>query len=70
MELPWETCKQELVTPDLDAARSWYQRAAEAGHVNTMNCLGDLYARLTEPPDLPAARRWYERAARPGTGAH
>ena len=55
------------MTPDLDAARSWYQRAAEAGHVNAMNCLGDLYARLTEPPDL---RRWYERAARPGTGAH
>jgi TPR repeat protein len=49
--------------PDLDAARHWYERAADAGNSDAMKDLGYLYAWLMEPPDLDAACHWYERAA-------
>jgi hypothetical protein len=52
--------------PDLDAARRWYERAADAGRSGAMTALGDLYAQLIQPPDLDAARRWYERGAAAG----
>ncbi|HZE49700.1 MAG TPA: hypothetical protein VE074_09060, partial [Jatrophihabitantaceae bacterium] len=48
---------------DLDAARHWYERAAEAGNYNAMNNLGWLLHEQMDPPDLDTARRWYERAA-------
>ena len=38
--------------PDLDAAHSWYERAAGAGHVDAMTALGDLYAQLTHARGL------------------
>ena len=48
---------------DLSAARGWYERAAEAGHVGAMNNLGLLLAVGWNPPDLVGARGWWERAA-------
>jgi TPR repeat protein len=49
--------------PNLEAARHWFQQAANAGHSGAMYLLGYLYAQLMTPPDLHAARGWYERAA-------
>jgi TPR repeat protein len=51
--------------PDLEAARRWYEQAADAGDGGAMHHLGTLCAAST-PPDLEAARRWYERAADAG----
>jgi hypothetical protein len=52
--------------PDLDVARVWFGRAADAGHTGAMIALGDLNAQLAQPPDLAAARYWYERASAAG----
>jgi hypothetical protein len=52
--------------PDLDVARVWFGRAADAGHTGAMTALGDLNAQLVQPPDLAAARYWYERASAAG----
>jgi TPR repeat protein len=52
--------------PDLDAARQWYERAADAGNHGAMNNLGWLLHKQMDPPDLDAAWHWYERAADAG----
>jgi TPR repeat protein len=52
--------------PDLDAARHWWERAADTRHSEAMFNLAYLYANLIQPPDLDAARHWYERGADAG----
>jgi TPR repeat protein len=52
--------------PNLEAARHWFEQAANAGHVDSMYTLGFLYAKSMEPPDLDTARGWYQRAANAG----
>jgi TPR repeat protein len=52
--------------PDLDVARQWFGRAADAGHTGAMTALGDLYSQSMQPPDLASARHWYERARAAG----
>jgi hypothetical protein len=52
--------------PDLSSARSWLEKAAEAGHTEAMNSLGNLLANLWQPRDLSGAHAWYERAAQAG----
>lgn len=52
--------------PDLDAARRWYQRAAEAGNSAAMYTLGVLFAQKMKPRDRKAARYWLDRAADAG----
>jgi TPR repeat protein len=54
---------ERMDPPDLDAARGWYERAADAGDTDAMYGLGVLYAQLMDAPDLNAARGWWERAA-------
>jgi TPR repeat protein len=51
--------------PDLDAARRWFERAADAGNSDAMNNLGVLHEQHWEP-DLDAARHWWERSADAG----
>ena len=56
--------------PDLEGARIWYTRAAEAGHTDAQFNLGLLLADTLELPDVAGARTWWMRAARVGhTGA-
>jgi O-antigen/teichoic acid export membrane protein len=55
-----------LDPPDLAEARTWYTRAAEAGHTDAQYNLGVLLADLLDPPDLAEARTWYTRAAEAG----
>jgi TPR repeat protein len=56
--------------PQLDEARTWYERAAAAGDTGAMFHLGVLLADRLDPPQLDEARTWYERAAAAGhTGA-
>jgi TPR repeat protein len=57
---------ERMEPPDLDAARDWYERSADAGNRDAMYNLGVLYDQLMDAPDLDAARRWYERAADAG----
>jgi hypothetical protein len=52
--------------PDLSSARSWLEKAAEAGHTEAMNSLANLLANLWQPRDLSGAHAWYERAAQAG----
>ncbi len=52
--------------PDLDGARIWYGRAAEAGSTDAMLNLGHLLAKQVEPPDLNEALRWWRTAAKLG----
>jgi hypothetical protein len=51
---------------DLSSARSWLEKAAEAGHTEAMNSLANLLANLWQPRDLSGAHAWYERAAQAG----
>jgi O-antigen/teichoic acid export membrane protein len=55
-----------LDPPDLAGARTWYTRAAEAGHTRAQYDLGVLLATRLDPPDLAGARTWYTRAAEAG----
>ena len=48
--------------PDLDNARQWFQRAAEAGITIAMTYLAELLMNQ-DPPDLDGARQWWERLA-------
>ena len=48
---------------DLDGARQWYLRAADAGDVNAMSSLGGM---ARDAGDIEDAVRWYERAAEGG----
>jgi len=57
----------ETDPPDLDAARGWYERAANAGHVDAMYSL--MLHEASTPPVLDAALHWYERAADAGHAA-
>jgi TPR repeat protein len=50
----------ETDPPDLDAARGWYERAANAGHVDAMYSLGMLHEAST-PPVLDTVASIYER---------
>jgi TPR repeat protein len=45
-----------LDPPDLETARGWYERAAEAGDPYAMNDLVVLLATQLNPPDLETAR--------------
>lgn len=51
---------------DLSSARSWLEKAAEAGHTEAMNSLANLLANLWQPQDLSGAHAWYGRAAQAG----
>jgi TPR repeat protein len=51
--------------PDLDAARHWFQKAADTGHPLGMHSLGLLLLNV-EPPDLDGARHWFQKAADAG----
>jgi TPR repeat protein len=55
--------------PDLKAARTWLERAADAGNSDAMDNLAILYADMTDPPDVDAARGWWERAVDAGNSA-
>ena len=44
--------------PELDQARGWWQKAAEAGHTGAMFGLGVLLADQVDPPELDQARGW------------
>jgi TPR repeat protein len=55
-----------LDPPDLDEARRWYLRAAQAGDADAMFNLGVLLEDRLDWPDLAEARRWYLRAAGAG----
>jgi TPR repeat protein len=52
--------------PDFEAARHWYELAAEAGHIDALNNLITIHFRSTDGLDLPAARPLFERAAEAG----
>jgi TPR repeat protein len=54
---------ERLVPPDLNEARYWYQRAADANHTGAMLNLAALLADWLIPPDVDGARYWYQRAA-------
>lgn len=53
------------VDADAEASISWYERAAEAGHLRAMVVAGEAYmgARPGRAIDPAAARRWLDRAA-------
>jgi TPR repeat protein len=57
---------ERLDPPDLAEARSWYERAAEAGNTDAMYNLGFLLATRLDPPQLDEARTWLTRAAQAG----
>lgn len=56
------------VAADADAARAWYERAAQAGHIGAMTMLVDVYSegRLGAAPDPTRAEGWAARARREG----
>jgi TPR repeat protein len=55
-----------LDPPEVDAARQWFERAAEAGDAEAMIQLGVLRVTQVEPPDWTEAYSWFERAAEAG----
>jgi TPR repeat protein len=54
--------RQKEAAADFDTARDWYEKDAQAGHVDAMNNLGVLL----QDAEPAAARRWYEKAAQTG----
>ena len=56
--------------PELDRARTWWERAADAGTTNAMHNLGLLLANQWDPPQLDQARTWYQRPQRRATARH
>ena len=54
------------VDRDLATARTWYERAAEAGNVRAMHNLAVLVADGGGKPDYAAAARWFRKAAEYG----
>ena len=48
--------------PDLEGARHWYTKAAEAGSTKAQYRLAVLLATRVAPMDLPEARHWYTKA--------
>src|SRR5690349_12480720 len=57
-----------LEEPKADGSivRTWWERAAAAGHCGAMYELGWPREELLEPPDLAGACHWYGRAADAG----
>jgi TPR repeat protein len=55
----------ECDPPDTGRARSWWEKAAEAGNAGAMVNLA-LLAESSDLADLAEARRWFERAAELG----
>jgi TPR repeat protein len=47
----------------LDQARSWWEKAADAETTSAMYNLSLLQANRWDPPQLDQARTWYEKAA-------
>ena len=60
--------RPSLDPPELDKARAWYTKAAEAGDIDAQYALGWLLATL-DPPELTDARAWYTKAAEAGNTA-
>ena len=54
------------VDRNLASARSWYERAADAGNVRAMHNLAVLLADGGGKPDYTAAARWFRKAAEHG----
>ncbi|MDP3525091.1 MAG: SEL1-like repeat protein, partial [Hoeflea sp.] len=54
------------VERDLDAAKKWYQMAAEQGNASAMHNLAVLYATAGPAPDFDNAAEWFIRAAEVG----
>ena len=52
--------------PELDEARIWWTKAAQAGHTSAQYNLGVLLATTADPPELDEARTWWTRAAEAG----
>jgi len=51
-------------TPNLEAAHSWFSRAAHADHPHAQAWMGDCYRLgLLDSPDPESAEHWYRRAA-------
>jgi TPR repeat protein len=49
--------------PELDQARTWWEKAADAETTSAMYKLSLLQANRWDPPQLDQARTWYEKAA-------
>ena len=47
-----------LDPPELAEARTWWTKAAEAGHTDAQYNLGVLLADRLDPPELAEARTW------------
>ncbi len=57
----------EGVSRDIAEAVKWYSKAAEQGHVDAQNWLGDLYQDgIFVPQDDAEATKWYSKAAKQG----
>ncbi len=63
----WGCCWPPCMEPaDLAEARTWYTKAAQAGHPGAQYNLGVLLADRLDLPDLAEARTWYTKAAEAG----
>jgi localization factor PodJL len=59
--------KGQGVAKDMEAARRWYERAAQAGHVKAMHNLAVLHAEGgLGAPDYTTAAYWFGKAAERG----
>ena len=52
--------------PELDQARIWWEKAADAGVTKAMYNLDALLADRWDPPQLDQARTWYEKGRKEG----
>jgi TPR repeat protein len=52
--------------PELDQARIWWEKAADAGVTGAMYNLGALLADRWDPPQLDQARTWYGKGGKEG----
>ena len=55
----------KLNPPQLAEARTWWAKAAAAGHTEAQANLGKLLA-MADPPELAEARTWWAKAAAAG----
>jgi TPR repeat protein len=60
-----ESADGTVTDRDYAKARDWYQKAVDAGSVEAMNHIGDLYVKGNYgiERDYAKAREWYEKAA-------
>jgi len=57
----------EGVSQDVKEAVTWYTKAAQQGHTDAMNWLGDLYQDgIFVPQDDNEAVKWYLKAVQKG----